>query len=82
MHSPTAVQVYTSSQDGCIILWDFAEGEVAKEYKTGLQVARMVCPACKGACQARHICSNSAGSRISRATLHHLQCTHIESLLL
>ena len=44
-------QVYTASQDGCVILWDFAEGEVAKEYKTGLHIAHMVrfLPPCPGA---------------------------------
>ena len=40
------VQIYSASQDGTIILWDFAEVEVAKTYETGLQIAQMVRSLC------------------------------------
>ena len=36
------LQVYTAAIDGAILLWDYVEKEVAKQYDTGLHIVHMV----------------------------------------
>ena len=36
------LQVYTAAVDGTILLWDYVERELAKQYDTGLHIVHMV----------------------------------------
>lgn len=36
------MQVYTASRDGTVILWDYADGEIAKRYDVGVPITHMV----------------------------------------
>ncbi|KAK9812065.1 hypothetical protein WJX73_002618 [Symbiochloris irregularis] len=44
LNSRNDAQIYTASRDGTIILWDYAEGEIAKRYDVGFPVIHMVVP--------------------------------------